>query len=326
MANLVVADVCNMRCTYCFAKQHLHRVPAGQAFISLDAFESRLDFLDRSNIAEIRLIGGEPTLHPHFSDLIQRARQTGKHLMVFSHGLMPEPALASLEAVPVEACTVLINMNASRHADGPDETERARRRSTLQRLGARALPGFTLFSSDVQLDFLLPLILETGCKKSIRLGLAQPVLGADNAYLHPKQYPLVGRRIAQFAVRAAQLGIRLEFDCGFVPCMFSAADLESLRKTGGDIGWHCNAVLDIGIDGQTIHCFPLTGHAPLPMDAAGDALALRAMLATRLEPYRAAGIYKECSLCDFKQRGECPGGCLASTMRRFRHTPVRLLV
>src|SRR3989338_1928218 len=100
MANLVVSGVCNLKCAYCFAGDYLcapsdSRAPA---FISLDDFEARLDFLDRSGITEIRLIGGEPTLHPRFPELIERARRRAKHILVFSHGLIPERALACLTA------------------------------------------------------------------------------------------------------------------------------------------------------------------------------------------------------------------------------------
>jgi molybdenum cofactor biosynthesis enzyme MoaA len=81
MANLVVADACNLKCAYCFARDHMQasKDNAAPAFISLATFEARLDFLDRSGIGEIRLIGGEPTLHPQFPEMIRRARRGEAH-------------------------------------------------------------------------------------------------------------------------------------------------------------------------------------------------------------------------------------------------------
>jgi hypothetical protein len=328
VANLLISGVCNLRCPYCFAGHHLaeYRRRADSPFIALDVFEDRLDFLDRSGINEIRLIGGEPTLHPQFPEIIRRAAQRGKHIVVFSHGLMPERAAASLEALPVGRCTVLVNTNAARSPDGPGPKEHARRLAVLRRLGARAFPGFNIYAPDCSLDFLLPLVLETGCRKTIRLGLAAPTAGGDNVYLHPKQYPFVGAKIVRFARQAARSGIRVEFDCGFVRCMFSEADLDTLREAGADVGWRCSPVLDIDVTGQAVHCFPLANLAALPLDHAGTAGALRDELAARMQPYRAAGIYKTCSTCRRKQNGECTGGCLAVTMRRFRHEPIRIVV
>src|SRR5512147_2414606 len=116
MANLVVADVCNMKCAFCFARDYLDASNADSAprFIALDVFEQQLDFLARSGINEIRLIGGEPTLHPHFPELIAAAQQIGKHIVVFTHGLLSETVMACLESLPVEQCTVLVNVNATR--------------------------------------------------------------------------------------------------------------------------------------------------------------------------------------------------------------------
>ena len=76
--------------SYCFAGAYLATSrDQGAAFIDAAAFEQRLDFLERSGIPEARLIGGEPTLHPAFPDLVAAARSRGLRITVFSHGLMP---------------------------------------------------------------------------------------------------------------------------------------------------------------------------------------------------------------------------------------------
>ncbi len=328
MANIIVAGLCNLHCTYCFASDYLQAVSAhsGTQFISLEAFEARLDFIDRSGITDIRLIGGEPTLHPQFAELVRRAQLRRKHLVVFSHGLLSEQALSILEDLTADEVTILINLSASRHPNGPDDQELDRRRVVLQRLGQRALPGCNIVAPSARLDGLLPLIQDTGCRKRIRLGLAQPSLSGQNRYLHPKQYPRAGQQIVRLASAAREAGVTLEFDCGFVRCMFSDHDLEMLRAAGANFGWHCNPILDINQFGQVLHCFPLAVHVQVPFTATAVASDLRQALVAQTRAYRSAGIYRECSGCRFKRNGECPGGCLANTMRRFQHTPVRLVV
>ncbi len=69
MANLVISAICNQNCAYCFTTDH--RQP-GHDFLPLGAFGERLDFLFRSGIQEARLLGGEPTLHPQFPELVSR--------------------------------------------------------------------------------------------------------------------------------------------------------------------------------------------------------------------------------------------------------------
>ena len=55
-----------------------------------------------------------------------------------------------------------------------------RRRTTLRRPGPRAFPGFTIYRPNFELAELLTVVLETGCRPAIRLGLAQPMLAGGN--------------------------------------------------------------------------------------------------------------------------------------------------
>ncbi|NWJ47022.1 MAG: radical SAM protein [Chloroflexi bacterium] len=328
MTNLLVTRVCNLKCPYCFAGEHMQEAKAAAVppYISLDDFDKRLDFLERSGIEEARLIGGEPTLHPNFPELVRRARERNKQVVVFSNGLMPEVALSVLENLPKEVCQILINMNASSHLSGPDEREQAWRLKTLKRLGPRAMPGFTIYTTDFSLDYLLPIISETECRKAIRLGLAQAIYGGDNNYLHPKQYSIVGEKIAHFSEVAATAGVRIEFDCGFVPCMFSETNLETLRQARAAVAWRCSPILDIGLDGQALHCFPSGGKFHVSWGDGSDTTSLRNALSDRVKPFRVAGIYKECSTCRFKLEGECQGGCLAATLRRFQPAKISFVM
>ena len=329
MANLVISERCNLACSYCFARSSMDEqrgsIPGhANPFIDLETFENWLDFLDRSNIDEIRLIGGEPSLHPRFQEVIQRAMKRGKHILIFTHGLLSKNALACLQVLPPDRVTVLVNMNASRHVRGPSLRENARRRVTLLRLGRRVQLGFTICQPDFDLDYLLPLIQETGCQKSVRLGIAQPVLDGRNQYLHPKQYISVGRRLAGWAERAGSAGVWVEFDCGFVRCMFSENDLERLRQVGAGIAYRCNPILDIGLNEKALHCFPLAGafHTDLKLTLTAD--ELRAILVEETRSYRLAGIYKECTACRYKVSGECMGGCLAAAIRRFQPAKINI--
>ena len=332
MANLAISAVCNQDCDYCFTVDHLeagermgdHTPPADGRFLSVDAFAERLDFLTRSGIREVRLLGGEPTLHPRFTELIERARLAEMGVVVFTNGLMPENAVACLEAIPADQCTVMVNVNQPETMDQRRSHEL--RRDTIRQLGERALLGFNIYRTDFQMGFLLPLIAESGCKAVVRLGMAQPCLSGRNQYIHPNQYRSIAIGIVRFAREAAKVGVKLDFDCGFVRCMFSPEELDTLQAAGTHVGWRCNPILDIDLEGDVIHCYPLSRLARLPLTPEMDAAGLRSAFEEQTRSYRQAGVFKECSTCSFKAAGECSGGCLATTIRRFRHTPFHLQV
>ena len=326
MANLVVSDVCNQACPYCFAEDYFHSKEGKEShFITLDEFEKRLDFLERSGIGEARLIGGEPSLHPKLPELICRARARGERILLFTNGFLLDNVLACLETLSPEECTVLINMNTT-GKPGTRRNSRVLREKVLHRLGTCALLGFNIYQTNFDLTPLLPVIENAGCRKAIRLGLAQPTLSGQTQFLNVKQYAIVGKKIAQFATKAAEAGVRLEFDCGFVRCMFSDDEIVVLHKAGADLSWRCNPILDIDLDQTVFHCFPLAGRIQTTLTDAHTAVDLRSQLSAQVEPYRLAGIYKTCSSCQFKLKEECTGGCLANTMRRFQRAQFTLKV
>jgi radical SAM protein with 4Fe4S-binding SPASM domain len=323
VANLSISTVCNARCPYCFTLDHLARHGErgegelrGKSFLPVEGLDRRLEFLARSGIREVRLLGGEPTLHPEFPALIERTTRAGFRLVVFSNGMMPEEALACLAALDPKQCTVLLNLNEPRGTG--DGAVLDQQRATMRRLGARVQPGLNIWRTDFRPDFLLPLIAASGCKKVIRVGMAQPCLSGSNRHVTPNQYRSIAVKLVQFAGDAAGEGVSLDVDCGFVRCMFSDAEMESLRAWGAQMEWRCNPILDVGVDGDVIHCYPLSGLARIPLSEGVDAATLRREFEARTWLYRQAGVYRECSSCPLKARQECTGGCLAATIRRFR--------
>ena len=63
MANIVLTTACSLACRSCFAAPN-RAVPPEE--FTAEAFERVLDFLERSAIDQVRLLGGEPTMHPLF--------------------------------------------------------------------------------------------------------------------------------------------------------------------------------------------------------------------------------------------------------------------
>lgn len=326
MTNLIVSRRCNQKCSYCFAEDELSRAREQTSqdtdFISTEIFDQRLDYLERSGITQARLLGGEPTLHPQFSELVQRIRMRGLKVVVFTNGLMPEASLVALENLSLDECGVIMNVTPLNN-NGCSENTR-RQGNTLKRLGQKAQVGCNIFHEGQDLSFLIERIVTSGCKQAVRIGLAQPVLDGTNQYLPTRSYRWVGEQLFQFARNAARDGIRIELDCGFVPCMFSDEALGRLGELNADLGWRCNPIIDLDINGKAFHCFPLSGKYWTDLRPADTASGLREAFQEKTRPYRQTGIFKECSICPKKIEQVCSGGCLAHTIKRFSTQPVHV--
>ena len=204
--------------------------------------------------------------------------------------------------------------------------ETARQDVVLRRLGRRVTLGVTIDSPAVRLGFLLELIESYDLARIVRLGLAHPTLNGSNTHLHPRHYPEVGRRVSEFGFMAMERGVRLDFDCGWVPCMFPEGALEALGKGPDEVGLRCSPILDLLPDGQVISCYPLSSHAATELPPARDANSLRQHFVERQQPDRGFMLYRECESCGWRARGECTGGCLSASLGRLRYRDFSITV
>ena len=96
--NVLLTGKCNRRCPYCFAAARIS-FPTGvraadpaapPEFISEADFQAVLDFVRRGREPVLGVLGGEPSLHLGFVDLLGRAWTAGLETKVFINGLWPE--------------------------------------------------------------------------------------------------------------------------------------------------------------------------------------------------------------------------------------------
>jgi hypothetical protein len=314
MANISVTSTCNCNCSYCFAR----RRPGDAAFqpMRLVDFDRALDFLERSSVDQARLLGGEPTLHPDFETLVRRVLDRNLKLLVFSNGLMPSTALTALLEAPRDQVGVLINLTLPHELD---PSRYARQLEVLSCLGGRATAGLNIYGPMPDFTYAFEMIERFDLAPAIRLGLAHPSAGFDNAFLRRRHYKAVGAQIADFALECRDAGLRIFFDCGFVPCMFSQGQRESLAEELRDIGRRCSPIPDILPDGTVVACYPLRQGARLTLPDERDAEWVNETLKTALARFRSIGLARECRDCLLRQSGTCLGGCLAASLRRLRH-------
>ena len=68
MANIMLTDSCNLHCPYCFANEFVNH-SANE--ISIENLKKSMDFIATARDERLGLIGGEPTLHSKFKEILQ---------------------------------------------------------------------------------------------------------------------------------------------------------------------------------------------------------------------------------------------------------------
>jgi radical SAM protein with 4Fe4S-binding SPASM domain len=317
MANICITGVCNRACSYCFAGMNVSGSAREVPYMTWETYLQALDYAQRSRMDHVRLLGGEPTLHPEFNAMVNEALARGLMVRVFSNGLMPERAIAFLETAPKGKVIVLLNVNLLAGSGLPDIAGQQR---TLERLGPLITVGVNISHPSQSRPYaLLDLIRRFQLAPTMRVGIAHPRVGGSNHALHPRYYPTVGRNLAAFMAHAKTEGIGVGLDCGFVPCMFpeDAQEIVKEQRFGAS---PCMPILDILPNGEVICCYPLEALHQVPLAADLDAAALRSLFEQKLAQLSQTVLFPECADCPVYREHACRGGCLAAAMRRFRTT------
>jgi len=313
MANIAITSDCNLNCPYCFTQEAYQSGNDSTGHMTEEIFEQALAFIQRSDIKQVRILGGEPTIHPQFIGFMEKALQTGLPVRLFSNGLIPEKALDYLTDVQNDRLGIILNI--TRLMDESAALQPGLKK-TFTMLHSKIILGLNIYKPDIHMEQMLRLIQKFGLDKRVRLGLAHPSIGYKNQYLSPGHYPAVGQDILRFAQEAKQQSVKIHLDCGFVPCMFGEEEFTGLGLEP-DLGNHCEPIPDILPDGSMVPCYPLSGLAKVQPDTSSSVGSARDFFKKTIPEYDCTGIYKTCSLCEYKKKALCTGGCTAHKNLRF---------
>lgn len=86
MSNIAIVNYCNLRCEYCFADDMIKN---DNLTMSIENYENLLNFILKNPFDTVGIIGGEPTLHPQFSDIIKLTKEkcSDRKVVLFTNGI-----------------------------------------------------------------------------------------------------------------------------------------------------------------------------------------------------------------------------------------------
>ncbi len=310
--NLLLSTACNRRCVYCFAADKIAtNLPAEKGFMPLNNVRKVINFLQKSKVNEVGIIGGEPTLHPDFIPAIKLILSAGFNIRLFTNGIIFPKYIDFLSSLENKRCEILINIHPSRFYS-PKEKRNLNR--ALFYLNQKVTLGFTIFEKYFSAGFMLPVIDKYRLKRSIRISQAHKLLGFKNIYLPLSQRKFVARRIVDFAQDCDKKDVTLIFDCGFTLCSFSAQDLGKLRLYGAITNMNCNPVIDVGPDLTIWRCFATSKIWNRKLSDFDNLGQIYKYYNEKSFRFSRLGNNGKCMNCKYMRRLQCSGGCLALTL------------
>lgn len=319
MANLLITNLCNRRCSFCFAKSRIQS-KQGVTQISRENIRAVISLLAKSGDRQLRLLGGEPTLHPEFIEIVEEGLAADFHVHIFTNAMMPKKVADYLETKSDGQISLLCNISKQ---SSDSVRNKQKRDYALKRLGKDAQVGMTISAPDFEYDYLIDTIEAFNLRRQIRIGIAQPIVGRQNEYLHPSHYRQAGKAIVRMVKECERQDIIVGFDCGLTLCMFSEAELGILMKRSQGFAIRCKPIVDIGPDLDVWHCFPLSELLVSKLNHFSNRNEIVHFYAQITKPFRALGCKSECLECIYHRRGQCSGGCLAHTINALNRLPPR---
>ncbi|MHB0996928.1 MAG: radical SAM protein [Elusimicrobiales bacterium] len=322
MPNILLTQKCVRSCPYCFAKKQMNEGDAGEV-LKWEDLVYLADLFAQGNCMEMRFLGGEPTLHPHFADFLAYSLKRGFSVTVFSSGIVSEKVKEDIrrvyKAVPGAAKDVAFLCNLNDPELSP-AAETRRVEEFLEEFGAAVMPGFNIYRKDFSLDFLFRYINRYGLKRSVRLGLTHPILRENNSFIGIGDMKGITDRLLGYLPHFIQQDVVPSLDCGFPMCLFSDEQLGLLHKAArGAQKFTCGSPVDIGPDMTAWACFPLSAarrKSVYEFDSYGEMTEYFSSFAADIRK-EAGGIFAECDACRWRKSGLCGGGCAAHMLKEI---------
>ena len=189
--NVLLTDCCNSRCGCCFGAGVVRHVDTGKG---------------RFEIETLSLLGGEPTLHPQFADILGLTADAGFKLKLFTNGIMSEENSRSIAGYPNGPRGVLVNVTSFTDYDPKQKAAITR---TLDICAPHAALGYTLHDERTDFTFLESLLDNHNVCRTLRLGIALPSATRSNRPLSSVHWPGAVISVLASSIAASQRRVPL---------------------------------------------------------------------------------------------------------------------
>lgn len=311
MANIAIVNYCNLKCPYCFADDMIHEKKSA---MSVEDYRKVLEFLSRSPRNYVGIIGGEPTLHPDFKEILKETNKYCKEVdtgaTLFTNGINLEPFLGDIG----DRIGILINCNSPEYQ--PAELFK-KQRECLDHLdalswfdkkvtcGCNIHPGLTDYSYfwDIVKRYKL---------KHARVSVVSPAAQYE-CYRSDKEayYEMMKPIFIDFCKEAMRHNCVVNLDCGHIPmCYFTMEEKEIVEKAcDGLYQDFCHPVIDITPDFKATACFG--AYETVDFRDFNNLDELDRYLLLKHNYVRAqANCTGKCTTCKKHELLQCQGGCL----------------
>ncbi|MBE6148109.1 MAG: 4Fe-4S cluster-binding domain-containing protein [Firmicutes bacterium] len=260
MANIAITKYCNLKCPYCFAEDMM--TEKDKKNIDLNILKNILSWLEKTPRERVGLIGGEPTLHPQFKEILSivnnHCSKNNTDSILFTNGINLQPFLQYISP----QMSVLININSPKNMS-EDYFLALNKvlnilylKNKLSEENSQFTCGCNLCLEIEDYSFFWDIIDKFKIKR-VRVSVTAPM---NFEYKQNKElyYTKLKPVFLNFILNAYYRKVKVGIDCNHIPdCYFTDLELSLIKKvTNKDIiNDFCIPCVDITADFKASPCF-----------------------------------------------------------------------
>ena len=334
MANVMMTDVCNLRCPYCFANEFVNK---NKNEISEDAFDKAVEFIIGDGTHNtVGLIGGEPTVHSQFEYLMRKLIKDERieGIMLYTNGILID---RFWDVICHPKIHLLINCNSPKDIGEKQYASLLKNLDTLfnqKMCGDRVTLGINMYSSNFDYDYMLDL-LKRFEQRHVRFSITVPNMDENRNVDAHSYFKMMKPRMLDFFHDLLSAGIIPNFDCNKIPsCLMEENELREFDKylnnefIKNNVGKsnivnsevRCRPVIDIRQDLTAVRCFGLSETTKQKISDYAGIKELENYYIRTVDAYAYNTSYcKKCNECHLRSVMKCTGGCLAYKIKQINH-------
>ena len=313
--NIMINSYCNLQCPYCFADNEIN--VCDEKTMSMEVLEDIIELHKKNGIKRIRLIGGEPTLHPYFGAILDRlvSENYFENIHIFSN-MTFNKEIRDLLTLLNETTHISILPNFNSIETTKEKYELVKENiKILAKEGIIKSVGINLYKKNMDLKFLFDLVLETKID-NIRWAITVPNHEINNNFDFKGYFNQFFDTLVELFTFCNNNKISSRIDCNSIPqCAFTPEQIATLVRLKPDIfakNTECYPVIDINPKLEAFRCFGLSDLYKTQINKYTSIRKLEKQIIDETKEYSEKVVLEECKDCDvYKFNGNNCCSCVA---------------
>ncbi len=324
MPNIFLTSKCNLNCPYCFASEFVNKEFSE---ISFDNFLKIVDFIKKGGQTRIGLIGGEPTLYPLLSKVLEFLNKDEhfKLVTLYSNGLEIDKFV---DYITNDKFELLVNVNSPQNL-GSRYEKLSKNIELLKSKNINFVLGINIYEENMDYSYIFNL-LKIAERSQLRFSMSVSNDIKEDSKNILDDFKKIKPTIMSFLKDCLTNDIVPYYDCCSVPdCVLTDDDrrlMAALAKKANEseLAFNpvntcltCMPVLDIFPDMTVGRCFGLAKYYRVPLSNFKSLNMIYEYFFNSVDVYsRLAYVDEKCENCRFRLYNKC-GICFAYKLKKI---------